>query len=227
MELESKNKHGGGHFDFRAPAVFVMMMIFFAKMCMLELDHVDEPLFLVRQQTQCHTTESLVINNFFSSKQISKIEQACRTSKGKTTLLYLCTLLVMQSADTELNPGPRGRPPKYPCGSCNLAVRWNDDRGGVFCENCEVWFHASCEGMSKHIYDIIGNCNISWICTNCAMPNFSSTIFELSTYEENRFQSLSDSDLNSPKTPDNIGPPQASSSPNTRPPHRAKVTKPL
>ena len=201
MDPQKVNKNSDRHFDFRGLLIFVLFLLFLAKISMLKPCD-DVPSFV--EHRQCHTTCSLYVSSHFSTKNSVKIAKA---SSNKTTLLYLCSLLVMQSADTEMNPGPRGRPPKYPCGSCNKAVKWNDDKGGVFCENCRVWFHAACEGMSKHIYDIIGNNSISWICTNCAMPNFSSALFDLSTYEDSRYEILNSSDLNSPRTPEDLGPP--------------------
>ena len=133
-------------------------------------------------------------------------------NKSKLSLLYLSALLILQSADTEVNPGPRGKV-KYPCGQCQRAVKWNDARGGIFCEGCRQWFHADCEGMSRQIYEILGSTDISWICINCAMPNFSSALFDLSSYDlSNNFSVLSEE--SSP--PRDLGDPQASSSPKSR-----------
>ena len=44
-------------------------------------------------------------------------------------LLYLSFIIILQSADCKLNPGPRT--PKYPCLVCTKAVRWN--HRGIAC----------------------------------------------------------------------------------------------
>ena len=53
-------------------------------------------------------------------------------------LLYLSFIIILQSADCELNPGPRTL--KYPCLVCTKAVRWN--RRAIACDNCEGWYHT-------------------------------------------------------------------------------------
>ena len=77
-------------------------------------------------------------------------------SKAKLLLLYLACLLLCQSPEgnPNLNPGPRGRqPPKWPCGDCHKNVSWKHK--GLFCENCETWYHASCQGMCSVIYKVV------------------------------------------------------------------------
>ena len=56
-------------------------------------------------------------------------------STKTSPLLYLCCLVVAQSGDTHPNPGPRT--PRYPCGSCNKAVR--DCHEAILCNDCDTW----------------------------------------------------------------------------------------
>ena len=66
-------------------------------------------------------------------------------------LVYLSQLLIRKSSDCHPNPGPR--PPKYPCLSCQKAVKNNQN--SVQCETCEQWCHADCLGMSTNRFDIL------------------------------------------------------------------------
>ena len=61
-------------------------------------------------------------------------------------LLYLSFIIILQSADCELNPGPRT--PKYPCLVCTKAVRWN--HRAIACDNCEGWYHTDCIDMDTY-----------------------------------------------------------------------------
>ena len=141
-------------------------------------------------------------------------------SKAKLSLLYLACLLLCQSPEgnPNLNPGPRGRqPPKWPCGDCHKNVSWKHK--GLFCENCETWYHASCQGMRSVIYEVAHLSTVEWECTNCGVPNFSSTIFDLSSLEHsNSFSAISNvSSVSS------LGSPQAASSPVNNPSNPAKA----
>ncbi len=136
------------------------------------------------------------------------------SSKARLSLLYLACLLLSQSPDgnPNFNPGPRGRKsvPKWPCGDCHKNVSWKQK--GLFCENCETWYHASCQGMRSVIYEVAHLSTVEWECTNCGVPNFSSTLFDLSSLEHsNSFSAISDSTIGSP------GIPQATSSPVNQP----------
>ena len=89
--------------------------------------------------------------------------------------ILLVSLLLLMSHDVEQNPGPR--PPKYPCGVCDRAVRWN--QRGVACDSCDRWYHASCVAMPESVYAALSD--TSWHCVNCGLPHFSSSLF---TYSE-------------------------------------------
>ena len=104
--------------------------------------------------------------------------------RKKLTLLYLSMLCLMQSGDTELNPGP-----EFPCKICNLECDWS--KSAVQCEKCEIWYHANCMYMNSHVYRALEDSDVSWICCQCGMPSFSSSLFSSrSTVLSNSFSTL-------------------------------------
>ncbi|XP_072033236.1 uncharacterized protein [Amphiura filiformis] len=111
----------------------------------------------------------------------------------KGVLLYLSILLITQSHDTEMNPGPYT--PKYPCGVCLKAVRWSRTRTAVACDTCNTWYHTDCMGMSSGTYKDLNRSDVTWICMNCDTPNHSSSLLDSYIVDsENRFQVLSSID---------------------------------
>ena len=95
--------------------------------------------------------------------------------RNRLTLFYLCVLLILLGNNTESNPGPVS---SDLCGTCNLAVKWHPDRG-VFCEDCNTWFHAECQGMSSFTYQYhCDHSNEPWQCTNCGVFHFNPTFFD-------------------------------------------------
>jgi hypothetical protein len=106
-------------------------------------------------------------------------------------LLYFCAILLANSYAPEPNPGHRTL--RCPCGSCNKAVTWKT--AGVCCDSCDTWHHKDCIGMSTMIYK--GLHNVSWNCDLCGLPNFSSCIFDTSTFvSTNIYDTLNDSSFN-------------------------------
>ena len=69
--------------------------------------------------------------------------------KSKTVLIYIFTLLISQSTNVEVNPGPVVS--QYPCGHCNLEVTWSQK--GIYCEECGIWYHTDCQGIGDRTYD--------------------------------------------------------------------------
>lgn len=112
-------------------------------------------------------------------------------NKNSRHALFLFSLLFI-SGSVELNPGPTY---KYPCGDCSRPCR--KDQPGIQCDNCLCWYHKKCLQMNSHIYEALANSSISWICCQCGLPNFSSSLFESSNSLESKnsfslLQNLSD-----------------------------------
>ena len=65
---------------------------------------------------------------------------------------------------------------RYPCVVCSTEVR----NQGICCDSCDRWCHLKCSWLSEEEFYILGNCNDSWYCPACCLPNFT-TFFETST----------------------------------------------
>ena len=81
------------------------------------------------------------------------------------------------------------------------------------CDQCDLWYHTECMGMTTVNYEALLHSSCSWICCQCGLPNFASSLFQDSLSQSNSFDCLSSlsSDNNGALTP---GPPLAASSPN-------------
>lgn len=116
----------------------------------------------------------------------------CRHNHKKIMLnsksTFLISILLILSGDVEMNPGPRQ--PKYPCKICSKAVKNNDS--AMRCDNCEIWVHNLCSGISTHTYETMKNSSCTWICPACGLPSFSSSLFEDNSIlsSSNRYSSL-------------------------------------
>ena len=122
-------------------------------------------------------------------------------------LHYLSQLLIRISSDCHPNPGPR--PPKYPCLSCQRAVKNNQN--SVQCETCEQWWHADCLSMSANRFDVLTEYSFAWLCPKCDSQYVTqcraSDTSDLSTgslYQQTAasFEDLSDPDSSLHSLPD-------------------------
>ena len=92
---------------------------------------------------------------------------------------------------TLVKSSPIVAPPGDHCGVCRRAVEWSCTVGAIACDECDVWYHTDCMGMSRETYDRLNNTNINWICKNCNRLNFSSLQLDSSPSEsENSFELL-------------------------------------
>ena len=94
--------------------------------------------------------------------------RASSYNHSSKSLLYL---LLLMSGSVDPNPGPAV---PYPCGVCNRNVEENVN--AICCDSCDVWYHQEC-CLSEHMFDLLKDTSLSWICCNCGLPNFSSDIF--------------------------------------------------
>ena len=115
---------------------------------------------------------------------------------SKLTYLYIFVVLISNSWDTELNPGPNSLSVSshFPCGLCDISVGWEDR--GICCDTCNVWYHIDYQGMSLTMYSIYNKSlrtSVAWECMKCGMPNFSTSLFDTSASLDthNRFYTLS------------------------------------
>ena len=86
--------------------------------------------------------------------------------------LFAVSLLL--AGDIHLNPGPRNNS-VYPCGVFEDAVTWNCR--GIACDNCSVWFHASCMELCTKDLSILEKPSVSWLCHKCDSVNCDSFTF--------------------------------------------------
>ena len=113
-----------------------------------------------------------------------------KRSTMKLVLAYLSLVIMLQAGDLHPNPGPYH--PKFPCELCGKAARWN--QRAVSCDECCGWYHVDCMSMSTVAYNVLANnSKVEWICCQCGMPNFSSSLFSNSDIQlSNSFECLSD-----------------------------------
>ena len=144
-----------------------------------------------------------------SSKAVLKIKH-----ENRLTALYIIPLLLTKCHYPEPNPGPRT--PKYPCGQCKKSVKNIDE--AVLCDKCDTWFHIRCECIPSDMYkNCIVESDFFWYCTNCGLPNFSSSLFETSLIPEssNSFNTLGNStdslNLSNPGSPPMMSSPKHTS----------------
>ncbi len=83
---------------------------------------------------------------------------------SNSPFLIRASLILLLSGDIQTNPGPRSvKAPKYPCGNCRK--NFNKNHKAMECEDCLVWYHTKCMGMSDNIYQVhMQHNSYVWIC---------------------------------------------------------------
>jgi hypothetical protein len=81
------------------------------------------------------------------------------------------SLMLLVISGLETNPGPRK--PKFPCGICTKACKTNC----LACDECDLWIHKSCVGMSTSELARIGDSEEFWKCPACSALNSSSELY--------------------------------------------------
>ena len=142
--------------------------------------------------------------HFNSKSKFSIFDQKFPPKASNISNFDYFLILLLLSGNVELNPGPRT--PKFPCGVCHKACTWKQQ--AVACDECDVWYHKDCLTMNTKIYNNLNN--VSWYCCACGLPNFSSGLFNSTTFN------LGDYSLNSfyPLSPE-YTPPNATPLPQT------------
>ena len=140
------------------------------------------------------------------------------------------SLLLLLAGDIHANPGPRQL--KFPCLICSKACKWVTPC--VRCDSCHGWYHQECMLMSTMVFSALKN--ITWECTQCGLPNFSSSLFNTTICDDsNPFDPLSPSQNNIPELDLSFNAPDATSSPK-RPldryepedtPNKSRLEKPM
>ena len=93
--------------------------------------------------------------------------------KSILSQLWLCDL-ISRSGDVHRNPGPRqAGPPIYPCGTCHRPVKHRDK--AIICDDCNLWHHINCVGISPSTYHSLVNQTALWFCEHCGIPNYTPT----------------------------------------------------
>lgn len=114
------------------------------------------------------TIGSILVSSRRSCRLISRNQAVIQ---NKCSLIFLHCLLATQTSDIETNPGPN---PKYPCGTCQKEVTWNDK--GILCDSCDTWYHCDCQGLGDATYDFLSNSSFSWLCIICGSHNHSTSL---------------------------------------------------
>ena len=128
----------------------------------------------------------LACSNFSKSYKTSLSLFSSKTSRHPW---FFVSLLIL-SGNVELNPGPRTYKFKYPCGVCSRPCK--DNQPAIQCDSCNLWYHKKCLSMNTIVYKALENSSCSWICCQCGLPNFSSSLFDSSQSldHSNSFQPL-------------------------------------
>ena len=93
-----------------------------------------------------------------SCSDLSKLN-SCRYRKH-----FLLLLSLTLSGDIESNPGPA----KFPCKQCKQIVKNNQK--GICCDECDMWIHSKCAGISAAAYSTLSSSNDDWFCKECIAP---------------------------------------------------------
>jgi hypothetical protein len=72
--------------------------------------------------------------------------------RGRYYLVYLCTLVILNSANCHPNPGPQVNL-EYPCFICGKEVL--DDHAGIHCDDYHCWYHIRCINTVNNTYNIL------------------------------------------------------------------------
>ena len=138
----------------------------------------------VNHSSATNSTFSIAASTL-KQKSFSSASKLSERSTSYSSSWFTFSLLLL-AGDLEVNPGPNY---KYPCGSCFRPCKINQQ--SIQCDSCDSWYHRKCVQLSEEMFNSLANSSVSWICCQCGLPNFSSTLFNSSISQtDNSFDPL-------------------------------------
>lgn len=61
---------------------------------------------------------------------------------------------------------------------------------GIQCDSCDSWLHVCCLEMNIDDYKTFATSSCTWVCPNCDVSNFATTLLDLSTNSLNSLNSF-------------------------------------
>ena len=97
---------------------------------------------------------------------------SCKVNAGiKLMKLSLgASYLVLLAGDVSLNPGPI----IDPCAVCKKGCKRN--QRAVQCDECDLWYHAKCTGITNEDYKSIAQPRANWSCNDCLFPGLDGSV---------------------------------------------------
>ena len=124
-----------------------------------------------------------------SSYGLEYLSRQKSSQRHGMTHQYMFTAARSCLGDRLPNPGPNY---KFPCGICDKPCRSNQNC--IACDSCDLWFHVKCMNMSMSVFR--GTHNVNWICSQCGVPYYCTTLFDTTRADslrtENSYNSLAE-----------------------------------
>ena len=112
--------------------------------------------------------------------------------KFRSSILIMC-------GDVQLSPGPC----RFPWGICNKPAKSNQK--AIQCDFCDTWYHIRCTYMDRLVYEAPANSSCIWVCDNCGIANFSSSLLDSLDSVESFSQFFPSSDMEPTSTSTTTG----------------------
>ena len=100
----------------------------------------------------------------------SKTIKSSPKLSSKMTSNQMIFFILLIAGDIQTNPGPSAA--VYPCGYCELPVTWST--AGICCDQCDMWYHKSCLGMTSAEFSELADTSTQWSCFKCGTTNLDS-----------------------------------------------------
>ena len=99
-------------------------------------------------------------------------------------ILSLDVISKLKFKQSQVN-SKRKRSCKFPCSICSKSV--NKNQKAIQCDQCKLWSHASCNGITKSEYELLvhEDDDVPWFCLPCQILNCADVFpFGLSSKSE-------------------------------------------